>query len=309
MTPRLARPALALVLAAGLAGAARAADVERLVAAYPDHVAGLDGADLVFRDGTRMRVSDGIEGKSFEALLADPDIDDMFAYRYPAGPGFATPGRNEDPGRIRNEAFFAKMYGDCRKGGLGDRIVAVPWLPKHGGGRIRVTRVNGVADRLAAVSRDFEAMPEAALKPLLRYLKPAAGGYDCRPIAGTDRLSGHGFGIAVDIATGDADYWYWTDPTGRKVTYRNRIPWAVAEAFERHGFVWGAKWYHHDTLHFEYRPEFFVRQPDRPRALRPRAPWPGSGRVRAAGCRTGCRGCRPPAPGPARRSRCSSPPR
>ena len=23
---------------------------------------------------------------------------------------------------------------------------------------------------------------------------------------------------------------------------------------ERHGFIWGGKWYHYDTLHFEYRP-------------------------------------------------------
>lgn len=26
-------------------------------------------------------------------------------------------------------------------------------------------------------------------------------------------------------------------------------------AFERHGFIWGAKWYHYDSMHFEYRPE------------------------------------------------------
>ncbi|MGW8266533.1 MAG: M15 family metallopeptidase, partial [Longimicrobiales bacterium] len=32
-------------------------------------------------------------------------------------------------------------------------------------------------------------------------------------------------------------------------------PPAVVEAFERHGFVWGGKWAHFDTMHFEYRPE------------------------------------------------------
>jgi len=25
--------------------------------------------------------------------------------------------------------------------------------------------------------------------------------------------------------------------------------------FERHGFIWGGKWFHYDTMHFEYRPE------------------------------------------------------
>jgi len=25
--------------------------------------------------------------------------------------------------------------------------------------------------------------------------------------------------------------------------------------FERHGFIWGGRWWHYDTMHFEYRPE------------------------------------------------------
>ena len=25
--------------------------------------------------------------------------------------------------------------------------------------------------------------------------------------------------------------------------------------FEKHGFIWGGRWYHYDTMHFEYRPE------------------------------------------------------
>ena len=29
----------------------------------------------------------------------------------------------------------------------------------------------------------------------------------------------------------------------------------IVEIFERHGFIWGGKWYHYDTMHFEYRPE------------------------------------------------------
>jgi hypothetical protein len=27
------------------------------------------------------------------------------------------------------------------------------------------------------------------------------------------------------------------------------------DIFERHGFIWGGKWAHYDTMHFEYRPE------------------------------------------------------
>jgi len=34
------------------------------------------------------------------------------------------------------------------------------------------------------------------------------------------------------------------------------MPQSVVDAFERQGFIWGGKWNHYDTMHFEYRPEF-----------------------------------------------------
>jgi hypothetical protein len=35
------------------------------------------------------------------------------------------------------------------------------------------------------------------------------------------------------------------------------------EIFERHGFIWGGKWFHYDTMHFEYRPEMLPAQKGR----------------------------------------------
>ena len=40
--------------------------------------------------------------------------------------------------------------------------------------------------------------------------------------------------------------------------YTNRFPLEIVEIFERHGFIWGGKWYHFDTFHFEYRPELIT---------------------------------------------------
>jgi len=37
--------------------------------------------------------------------------------------------------------------------------------------------------------------------------------------------------------------------------YHNSMAAEVIQAFERHGFIWGGRWYHYDTMHFEYRPE------------------------------------------------------
>jgi D-alanyl-D-alanine carboxypeptidase len=31
--------------------------------------------------------------------------------------------------------------------------------------------------------------------------------------------------------------------------------WEIVRIFEAHGFIRRGKWYHYDTMHFEYRPE------------------------------------------------------
>jgi hypothetical protein len=67
-------------------------------------------------------------------------------------------------------------------------------------------------------------------------------------------MSMHGYAAAIDLNLKFSDYWLWTDAKG-PVRYRNRMPQQIVEIFERHGFIWGGKWNHYDTMHFEYRPE------------------------------------------------------
>ena len=47
-----------------------------------------------------------------------------------------------------------------------------------------------------------------------------------------------------------------------EIPYATRIPQGAKltsyPTIERNGFVWGGKWNHYDTMHFEYRPEFFA---------------------------------------------------
>jgi hypothetical protein len=223
----------------------------RLVAAYPDHLDRFDGRDVVWKDGTRMTFDDGRGAKSFETLLAEPDLEDMFAFDYPKGRLAAPPPRNHDPGRVRPEAFFRKMYGDCRTGGVQSRLAGIDWLGRRGG-KLRVTSVNRVHERLAAASRDLERLPA----DMIRFLVPSAGTFNCRSIAGTDRRSMHAFGAAIDISARHGDYWRWSGSgTTKARQYRNRVPMEIVEIFERHGFIWGGKWFHFDTMHFEYRPE------------------------------------------------------
>lgn len=241
--------------------------LSRLIAAYPAQLERIDGNALVWKDGTRMPIDDGKGVKDHEVRLATSDIKDMFFTPYVAGKISSPPARNEDPGRARNVAFFDKVYGDCKAGGVSGKLVEVVWLPKKWGKPLKVSSTNGAAEKLAAVSAELDALP-ARFDP---FLTPPAGTYNCRPIAGTTRLSAHGHGIAIDISTAHAHYWRWSggktsggEATGSKppggntgavIPYKNSIPPEIVEIFERHGFIWGGKWYHYDTMHFEYRPE------------------------------------------------------
>jgi len=228
------------------------ASLDALVRAYPDQLSSHDGYRIHWRDGSSMEVTDGNPGKSFEQLLRQASILDQFRYPYPRGPLAAAPGLNADPGRFRNEPFFLKMYGDCRTGSVHSRLVPVAWLPKSWGGNVGVTNVNGVADKLRAVSAEIDELPET----VKHAAYPIAGVLSCRSVRDTGRLSMHAFATAIDLNVAFSDYWLQQRPLATEpLAYRNRMPQEIVDIFERHGFIWGGKWYHYDTMHFEYRPE------------------------------------------------------
>lgn len=218
--------------------------ISRLIEAYPDHLSHSCDQGIVWKDGTIMPWDDHRE-KTFEELEQDADLEDMFTFAYPRG--VATFQENVDPGRIRNEAFFKKMYGET-PAAVEARLAKVDWF----GTTLKVTTVNGVDKALVRVALRLKTIP--AYKP---FLVAPGGGFHWRVIAGTTRLSAHSYGIAVDINTAYADYWRWSKAfqAGKPLEYRNRIPLEIVRIFESEGFIWGGKWYHYDTMHFEYRPE------------------------------------------------------
>jgi hypothetical protein len=252
---RISAALLAVMLSTPSAAADPMNDaLDALVAAYPDHLAAHQGNDLIWKDGTRMPVADGRADKTFQQLLEQPDIKDQFAFHYPLGPNVTPPAVNEDPGRIRFEPFFTKMYGDCRNGEVAKRLKAIAWLPKRGGGRLSITTVNKVDERLAEVVKELKTLAP----DMTRFLVPSAGTYNCRTILNTSRLSVHAFAAAIDINDKQADYWESLKGRAGTFVWRNRVPGAIGQIFERHGFIWGAKWFHVDSMHFEYRPELIA---------------------------------------------------
>ncbi len=199
-----------------------------------------------------LPISDGRTDKTFEELLNEPDVDDMFAFDYPAGAESAQPPLEFDPGRVRPEDFFRSLYGDCRKKGVAGQLRAVKWVPAHGGGTVPFTTAQGADKALEAVSAELDRLP----KSFSKYLIPSAGTYNCREIAGTSRMSNHSYGAAIDINVKHSAYWQWQKPgADGKYKWSNEIPPEIVSIFEKYGFVWGGRWYHFDTMHFEYRPE------------------------------------------------------
>jgi hypothetical protein len=228
------------------------ADRARLLDAYPGLLDRIDGNDLVWRDGTRMPLDDGKGDKPFEQWLDNPDVADMFAIPYPVGVEPKPPAKDTDPGRARTAAFFDKVYGDCREGAVEKNLTTVEWLPTKAKQKLPFNKMNGAAAALAAASRELDALAPS----FDVFLTPSAGTYNCRVIAGTNRVSAHGHAIAIDIALKRSHYWR-NDKPGKDGTlpYKNDIPMEIVRIFEKHGFIWGGRWYHYDTMHFEYRPE------------------------------------------------------
>ena len=208
-------------------------------------------AKVVMNDGNEIRWEDGIERKTFKQLLNEPDLQDQMSIRYPLGRHSRTPSINDDPGRIRVESFFKSIYGTDKQA-VKDNLVTVNWLPKHGGKKLRFNKQNGAAEALRAVSSQLD---EGLRQDLLKYVTLPAGTFNWRNIAGTTRPSVHSFALAIDINVKYSDYWRWTKKNSPPLSYRNKIPLEIIEVFEEHGFIWGGKWYHFDTMHFEYRPE------------------------------------------------------
>lgn len=218
--------------------------LRRLLKAYPDFLEKADENHLYWKDGTVMIYDDGRE-KTFEEKLDDPDLEDMMSQTYTAGADWdEPPEENFEPGRIRYEPFFSKMYGGTKSEVLGN-LVTITWNPS--GEKLQANSVNDVSKKLKEVAVELLDLEDKYLK----YVKKTAGTFNYRKIAGTKRLSTHSYGIAIDINTAYSDYWQWD----KSMTYKNQIPMAVVEVFEKHGFIWGGKWYHYDTMHFEYRPE------------------------------------------------------
>lgn len=221
-------------------------DFDKLKIAYPDRISEATSSYITWKDGMRMIVRSPFSfmGKWFgDAKKTDFSMEDVSF---------------DDFINTNCEPFFRKMYGSSESE-VKKNLVTIYWMSNIYGKRypLRVTTVNDVDKRLLRISEALEKLPP----PYHKYVIKPASGYYWRNVAKEKYLSLHSFGIAIDINVDYSNYWLWDlrKLKGKGLPHlHNRIPMVIVEIFEKEGFAWGGRWYHYDTMHFEYRPELFV---------------------------------------------------
>lgn len=220
---------------------------------YPDLIRSADETSILLQDGTVFPYRTASPKTTWEAKINNADLSTQLSQSYDAGGIDTPPAYLFDPGRLRYQPFFQAVYGKDKKA-IEANLVTIPWPTLKGKRKLRVNRMQGVDKKLYLIGQEISKLPTAD-----RIWAEGAATYEYRVIKDTDRLSMHSFGIAIDLAPSKTQYWKGeaTSETA-KIGYKNTMPLSIVRIFEKHGFIWGGRWYHYDTMHFEYRPELLA---------------------------------------------------
>ena len=160
--------------------------------------------------------------------------------------------------------FFETIYAAQSRASLEANLASETFLGK------KTTVHKRIVPPLKRVEKRIleAAKTDAEVRQFVDGLK-SADAYNWRRIAGTNRLSFHSLGVAIDVLpkriTGEI-FWSWArdkNPDGWMLTPLSRRwtpPQAVIDIFEDEGFIWGGKWAIWDNMHFEYHPELILYQ-------------------------------------------------
>jgi peptidoglycan L-alanyl-D-glutamate endopeptidase CwlK len=223
------------------------------VDAYPTLVVSANKDILVLKNGITFPYRTDTPKSTWDEKINNSDLETQLSQSYDAG-GFDTPPPYLfDPGRLRYQPFFQAVYGKDKKA-IEKNLVTIEWPTLKGKTKLQVSKVAGVNKKLYAIGQEIANLPKAD-----RIWAEGAATYCYRVIKDTDRLSMHSYGIAIDLAPNTTQYWKdeASSETAR-IGYKNTMPLSIVRIFEKHGWIWGGRWYHYDTMHFEYRPELLA---------------------------------------------------
>lgn len=230
-------------------------DILCLMLAYPEYIIDIkkegDGkVYLILKSGKNLLYDDK-KKKTLDEKMYNPDIQDVLEQNYPLTKIDKLMKKDMDPGRVRMYPLLKEAYGSSQSG------VEKNLKTVSAGGNFQFNKNNKAAEALNAAMQEITALLKVK-KSLGKFVYPTSGTFNYRVIAGTNLLSPHSFGIAIDLARDPKDYWRWAS----KELGQKRIeeyPNEIVEIFEKHNFVWGGKWSHFDILHYEYRPEIIMK--------------------------------------------------
>ncbi|WP_432406212.1 M15 family metallopeptidase [Wukongibacter sp. M2B1] len=231
-------------------------DLLCLLMAYPEDIKDIqkekDGKVYIVMKSGRKILYDDKRTKGYQEKLANPDLQDMMEQVYPLSNITKLMNKEFDPGRIRVYTLLKEVYG-----GSNQQVQSNLCNVKMGYKNYPFNENNKAADRLRSSMKEITSLANNK-QNIYSFLFPASGTFNYRYIAGTNRLSPHSFGIAVDLKRDKRDYWKWASRDEGEKRLKS-YPREIVEVFESNGFIWGGKWGHFDILHFEYRPEIIMK--------------------------------------------------
>lgn len=220
---------------------------------YGDLISSADETSIILKDGTVFPYRTTASKTSWDDKINHADLATQVEQHYDEGGNQTPPPYLFDPGRLRYQPFFQALYGKDKKE-IEKNLVTIVWPTLKGSVKLPVNKVGGVDKKLLRIAHEIAKLPKAD-----RIWAEGATTYCYRVIQDTDRLSMHSYGIAIDLAPTKTQYWKDEAPSETAhIGYKNTMPMSIVKIFEKHGFIWGGRWYHYDTMHFEYRPELLA---------------------------------------------------
>lgn len=209
---------------------------------YPDAIARCESEQLVLKDNRKIAFYNPSLKRDIDSMMQNPDLYAVFYYSYDKN-------KISDAGRVRLYPLLELTYGKDQK------TIEKNLIPVHFvGQRVLFNKQNQAAEALKKVSTECEKLLKQ--KPHWAIYFQNVSTYYYRKIAGTELLSSHSFGIAIDLNPHYARYWRWDNKNQKNTIKNKQYPQEIVAIFEKYGFIWGGRWEHYDTMHFEYRPEF-----------------------------------------------------
>lgn len=220
---------------------------------YGDLIESVDKDLIILKNGTSLPYRTDDIKNSWDEKINNADLEMQPSQAYDSGGLDTSPPYLYSPGRLRYQPFFQALYGEDKEA-IKKNLTTIKWKTENGFVNLLVNKIGDIDKKLMAINQEIAKLPKKE-----RMIANSASTFCYRFIKDTNRLSMHSYGIAIDLSPAKTQYWKSvTKSETALIDYKNTMPLSIVRIFEKYGFIWGGRWYHYDTMHFEYRPELLA---------------------------------------------------